>query len=63
MIRYAIGAATSEKGHPMLHRALIFDCYTVEPAGLGVPPYLSTYVRYAYASLRASGIYGDIAYC
>jgi radical SAM superfamily enzyme with C-terminal helix-hairpin-helix motif len=46
----------------MLHRALIFDCYTVEPAGLGVPPYLSTYVRYAYASLRASGVYDDIAY-
>src|SRR5260370_12708630 len=46
----------------MFRRALIFDCYTVEPAGLGVPPYLSTYVRYAYASLHASGVYGDIAY-
>ena len=42
--------------------ALIFDCYTVEPAGLGVPPYLSTYVRYAYTSLRASGEYEPIAY-
>src|SRR3989338_11197523 len=24
----------------------ILDCYTDEPAGLGVPPYLGTYPRY-----------------
>ncbi len=28
------------------------DCYTVEPSGLGVPPYLSTYVRDAFCALR-----------
>ena len=26
----------------------ILDCYTDEPAGLGVPPYLGTYPRYLY---------------
>jgi radical SAM superfamily enzyme with C-terminal helix-hairpin-helix motif len=31
---------------------VILDCYTVEPSGLGVPPYLSTYVRMAYGALR-----------
>ncbi|GAB2763929.1 radical SAM protein [Streptomyces bullii] len=31
---------------------VILDCYTVEPSGLGVPPYLSAYVRQAYAALR-----------
>jgi radical SAM superfamily enzyme with C-terminal helix-hairpin-helix motif len=31
---------------------LILDCYTVEPSGLGVPPYLSGYVRDAYTALR-----------
>jgi len=30
----------------------ILDCYTVEPSGLGVPPYLSTYVRDAFSALR-----------
>ncbi len=30
----------------------ILDCYTVEPSGLGVPPYLSTYVRNAFSALR-----------
>jgi radical SAM superfamily enzyme with C-terminal helix-hairpin-helix motif len=29
----------------------ILDCYTVEPSGLGVPPYLSTYARNAYDAL------------
>src|SRR5574341_2017975 len=32
--------------------AVILDCYTVEPSGLGVPPYLSTYARAAYSALR-----------
>ena len=29
----------------------ILDCYTVEPSGLGVPPFLSTYARSAYGAL------------
>ncbi|HLC96704.1 MAG TPA: radical SAM protein [Candidatus Nanoarchaeia archaeon] len=29
----------------------ILDCYTDEPAGLGVPPYLGTYPRYLYGQL------------
>lgn len=30
----------------------ILDCYTDEPAGLGVPPYLGTYPRYVAGSLN-----------
>jgi radical SAM superfamily enzyme with C-terminal helix-hairpin-helix motif len=30
----------------------ILDCYTDEPAGLGVPPYLGTYPRYLYGFLK-----------
>ncbi|MFH2028836.1 MAG: radical SAM protein, partial [Nanoarchaeota archaeon] len=30
----------------------ILDCYTDEPAGLGVPPYLGTYPRYVYGCLK-----------
>lgn len=30
----------------------ILDCYTDEPAGLGVPPYLGTYPRYIAGSLN-----------
>lgn len=30
----------------------ILDCYTDEPSGLGVPPYLGTYSRYIYGALR-----------
>jgi len=29
----------------------IIDCYTDEPSGLGVPPYLGTYPRYIYGAL------------
>lgn len=32
----------------------ILDCYTDEPAGLGVPPYLGTYPRYIAGSLESS---------
>ncbi|ACX73380.1 Radical SAM domain protein [Methanocaldococcus vulcanius M7] len=35
----------------MIEKALIIDGYTDEPAGLGVPPYLGTYPRYAYGIL------------
>lgn len=31
----------------------ILDCYTDEPAGLGVPPYLGTYPRYIYGQIKA----------
>ncbi len=30
----------------------ILDCYTDEPSGLGVPPYLGTYPRYIYGYLK-----------
>jgi len=30
----------------------ILDCYTDEPSGLGVPPYLGTYPRYIYGALE-----------
>ena len=33
----------------------ILDCYTDEPAGLGVPPYLGTYPRYIYGMLKSQG--------
>ena len=33
----------------------ILDCYTDEPAGLGVPPYLGTYPRYIYGYLKDKG--------
>ena len=35
----------------------ILDCYTDEPAGLGVPPYLGTYPRYIAGYLG-----GDVNY-
>lgn len=30
---------------------VVLDCFTVEPSGLGVPPYVSTYVRAAWDAL------------
>ena len=30
----------------------ILDCYTDEPSGLGVPPYLGTYPRYIYGYIK-----------
>lgn len=30
----------------------IIDGYTDEPAGLGVPPYLGIYPRYAYGAIK-----------
>ena len=35
----------------------ILDCYTDEPAGLGVPPYLGTYPRYIAGSLEETPYY------
>ena len=33
----------------------IIDCYTDEPSGLGVPPYLGTFPRYSYGALNVEG--------
>lgn len=33
----------------------ILDCYTDEPAGLGVPPYIGTYPRYVYGAVKEVG--------
>jgi radical SAM superfamily enzyme with C-terminal helix-hairpin-helix motif len=33
----------------------IVDCYTDEPAGLGVPPYIGTYPRYIAGAVLAAG--------
>jgi radical SAM superfamily enzyme with C-terminal helix-hairpin-helix motif len=41
---------------------VILDCYTVEPSGLGVPPYLSTYVRTAYAALDRAWPEAEVKY-
>ncbi|MCW2945395.1 MAG: uncharacterized protein JWR24_2112 [Actinoallomurus sp.] len=42
--------------------AVILDCYTVEPSGLGVPPYLSTYARAAYGALATAYPGADVCY-
>jgi radical SAM superfamily enzyme with C-terminal helix-hairpin-helix motif len=36
----------------MRDTAVILDGFTVEPSGLGVPPFISSYVRQAYSALR-----------
>ncbi|MFE4610854.1 radical SAM protein [Streptomyces niveus] len=41
---------------------VILDCFTVEPSGLGVPPYLSTYVRNAWSALRRTRPEADVRY-
>jgi radical SAM superfamily enzyme with C-terminal helix-hairpin-helix motif len=40
----------------------ILDCYTVEPSGLGVPPYLSTYARVAHGALTSAFPEADVRY-
>ena len=40
----------------------VLDCYTVEPSGLGVPPYLSTYARAAYSALTSANPGADVRY-
>lgn len=42
--------------------AAIVDCYTVEPSGLGVPPYLSVYARGAFAALKRAFPGADVRY-
>lgn len=46
----------------MATTTVILDCYTVEPSGLGVPPYLSTYVRDAYSALSAARPDSEVRY-
>ena len=46
----------------MADTAVILDCYTVEPSGLGVPPYISTYVRDAYSAVRRALPDSDVRY-
>lgn len=46
----------------MANVAAILDCYTVEPSGLGVPPYLSTYARAAYGALVKAFPGADVRY-
>lgn len=46
----------------MSRTAVILDCYTVEPSGLGVPPYLSAYVRDAYSALSRALPGVDVRY-
>lgn len=42
--------------------AAIVDCYTVEPSGLGVPPYLSAYARAAFGALKRAFPSADVRY-
>lgn len=37
-------------------RCTILDCYTDEPSGLGVPPYLGVYPRYIYGKLKCKDV-------
>ncbi|MEV7087982.1 radical SAM protein [Streptomyces sp. NPDC093085] len=41
---------------------VILDCFTVEPSGLGVPPYLSAYVRAAWSALRRARPEAEVRY-
>ena len=42
--------------------AVILDCYTVEPSGLGVPPYLSAYARAAFGALTCAYPGAEVIY-
>ncbi len=46
----------------MASEAVILDCFTVEPSGLGVPPYLSTYVRESFSAIRGAIPGASVAY-
>ena len=43
-------------------RVAIVDGYTDEPAGLGVPPYLGIYPRYAYGAVKKAKKNADVFY-
>lgn len=40
----------------------VVDCYTVEPSGLGVPPYLSGYARQAFSALQSAFPGAEVRY-
>ena len=42
--------------------AAVVDCYTVEPSGLGVPPYVSGYARQAFSALRRAFPGAEVRY-
>jgi len=44
----------------MIYENTILDCYTDEPAGLGVPPYLGVHVRYVAGFLNGNVNYVTI---
>lgn len=46
----------------MSKHSVVLDCYTVEPSGLGVPPYVSTYVRAAWSALRRANPGTEVKY-
>jgi radical SAM superfamily enzyme with C-terminal helix-hairpin-helix motif len=50
------------RGGLMGRVAAIVDCYTVEPSGLGVPPYLSAYARQAFSTLTRAYPGSDVRY-
>ncbi|NPA47686.1 MAG: radical SAM protein [Thermococci archaeon] len=43
-------------------RVVLIDAYTDEPAGLGVPPYLGIYPRYAYGAVKTALPEADVTY-
>ena len=43
-------------------RVVLIDAYTDEPAGLGVPPYLGIYPRYAYGAVKAATPESEVVY-
>ncbi len=55
-------AASTVEETTMSKTVAILDGYTVEPSGLGVPPYLSTYVRGAYSALHNAYPSADVRY-
>ncbi|KIF69494.1 hypothetical protein HY68_14375 [Streptomyces sp. AcH 505] len=46
----------------MPKHSVVLDCYTVEPSGLGVPPYVSTYVRAAWSALTRAKHGAEVKY-
>lgn len=46
----------------MTMKYALIDCYTDEPAGLGVPPYLGVYPRYIYGQLKEEDKENQIDY-
>ncbi len=43
-------------------RVVLIDAYTDEPAGLGVPPYVGIYPRYAYGAIKTADQSSEVTY-